>query len=96
MRFVPFVLALLVLGCSGCPTPVPPAPPPPPAPGEATCGDVCAQGRELVCPWAAPTPEGASCEAVCSNIQDSGIVAWNLDCRARARSCRDAEACETP
>lgn len=86
---------LLVLALCGCPKPAPPAPVPPRAAdaGPATCAEVCDRLRELSC-IDGPTPEGARCEEVCGNIMDSGFLVWDLDCRARAVSCDEIEACE--
>ncbi len=90
------LLAFLVLAsCPGCP----PAPPPvtpdasdaAAAPG--TCAAVCQNGRRLGCPFAQPTPQGASCEEVCSNVQGTGIATWDLGCRSAASSCAAIDAC---
>lgn len=83
-------LALLVLLATGCPPPKPPVPPP----GAATCADVCHHLAELGCPAAKPTPKGTPCTEVCANIQSSGVITWNLDCRASAPSCDAADRCE--
>jgi hypothetical protein len=84
------VLNTCVVGCG--PYPVPP-PPPEPA-GAASCADVCARGIELGCPWGRPTGEGASCETVCENVQSSGVIVWDLSCRAVAPSCEAIDACD--
>lgn len=83
---------LLVLAIAGCPPKPPPIPPP--APGVATCVDVCGHYAELGCDAAKPTAEGTSCGATCTNVQTSGVIAFNLDCRVRAKSCAEAERCE--
>jgi hypothetical protein len=79
--------------CVACPTP-PKPPAPPPAPGAATCADVCAHLTELGCDAARPTAKGATCLDVCRNVQASGIVSWDLDCRLRSPSCGEADSCE--
>lgn len=86
------VLLVLVL-ISGCPKPVP-VPPVPPIDG-ATCDTACDRLRELGCEAAQPTPAGESCEAVCENVQASGIVKFDLDCRSTAPSCDAIDACES-
>lgn len=83
--------ALVLLLLAGCPAPpVPPAPPP----GAASCADVCQHYALLGCEAARPTAHGTSCTAVCQNVIDSAVVPWDRDCRARAASCAEAEACE--
>lgn len=59
-----------------------------------TCADVCANYARLRCVAAKPTEAGDSCEAVCERVQGSGIVAFDLGCRAQAASCTAADACE--
>ena len=66
--------------------------PPEPAP----CVAVCAHYAELGCPAARPTPRGGSCENVCLNAVESGLIHWDLGCRANAPSCEGADACEAP
>lgn len=60
----------------------------------ATCASWCLHALALDCPAAKPTPKGASCVAVCDNVQDSGVVQWNLTCRSTAKSCAAADDCE--
>ena len=84
-------IAVLLVLLAGCPLPDPVEPTPVYG---ATCADVCAHAAELGCPSAEPTPDGASCEAVCESVQASGIVRWDLGCRAAARTCEDADVCE--
>jgi hypothetical protein len=95
MRIAP-ILALLILGCgNGCgpaPTPVPPpVPEPTPTPVETTCEAVCAHGDQLGCDWAATQ---ANCSEVCNNVQASGILRWDLDCRIKAETCAAVDECE--
>lgn len=86
------MLGALLYLATGCPAPAPP--PPVPAPGAATCADVCHRYQQLGCLAGQPTPHGASCEAVCLNVQASGAIRWNLDCRAGAATCAEADRCE--
>lgn len=71
----------------------PPKPPVPPDPSAVTCADVCERMSKLDCAAAKPTAEGASCLDVCRNVQDSGIVRWDLACMAHAASCDAVDAC---
>lgn len=89
MKHLACLWALLVCACP--PTPRPPVPPP----GSATCADVCRHYGELGCEAARPTGAGAVCVDVCQNVQDSTVVHWDLDCRARALTCAAADACES-
>jgi hypothetical protein len=83
-------IAALLLLLTACPRPAPPGPPP----GRATCYTMCARAAELDCEFAKPTPNGAACVQVCDNTVESGLIRWNLDCRAGALSCDAMEACE--
>jgi hypothetical protein len=83
-------LGLILL--AGCPAPAPPPPVVPP--GSATCADVCRRYQQLGCLAGRPTPKGSSCEVVCLNVQASGAIRWNLDCRAGASTCAEADRCE--
>jgi hypothetical protein len=65
-----------------------------PATQSGSCASVCANMARLGCPSARPTAKGAPCVEVCDNLQNSGIVKWDLACRARAESCEAADACE--
>ena len=98
----PALCALLtasLLSTTACPPKPVPVPPTPTADGgapdtDADCNSVCDRWRDLGCSEADPTPEGARCEEVCENVQGSGIVRWDLDCRASVASCADIDACE--
>lgn len=81
-------VAILLAGCPK--TPKPPVIPP----GEATCEDVCVHYTALGCPISTPTANGFTCVDVCHEVQDSGVLTWDLGCRIRAESCRDADDCE--
>jgi hypothetical protein len=92
-----FIVAALFI-TAGChpmppPDPVPPGPPPTPVIG-ASCAEYCAHAADLECPAAQPTPGGASCEAVCLNVQGSGVLLWDLECRAAAPSCEAIDRCD--
>lgn len=93
------LLLELVLFASACPPPTPaddPEPPPPryePDAG-ATCASVCSHWAELGCPEADDSPGGESCEAVCTRVQESGIIEWNLACRAAINDCGQVDSCE--
>lgn len=82
------LLAIFVSACSAVP-----APSPKPEP-KATCADVCARGVGLGCAFALPTEGGATCVEVCNNVQSSGIIEWDLECRASAASCEAVDLCE--
>lgn len=92
MKYLPL---MLLLSLSACPRPIPaPVPPSPGDGGEvATCVTACARLTELACLAALPTPEGASCVTVCQNIQESGVMLWNLDCISRSPSCNATDVC---
>lgn len=57
------------------------------------CAAACDNGRELACEWAAPTPEGATCETVCSTVEATGYDTVDPACLAAASSCAEAERC---
>jgi len=82
------------VGCVSSSTVTDPAMPDAAAPsGDVTCADVCAKYRALGCPEGNPTEEGDACEAVCENVQASGIVKLDLDCRANIASCAEIDEC---
>lgn len=58
-----------------------------------SCATWCAHAKALGCPASLPTLKGASCVEVCSNVQ-KGPVPWDLRCRAEAKTCATADACE--
>jgi hypothetical protein len=96
MRALLIGILFVGLGCphNPTPTPVPPTPGAMDASGPATCADVCQHESVLGCSGAQPTPNGASCVEVCANVQASGIISWDLVCRANAATCEDIDACE--
>jgi hypothetical protein len=92
-----FAAALLFVACQGCP----PAPGPvvnptgpdaaaPTLPVSQACVDFCQHGTDLGCPWAQPTPMGATCGQVCANNQEAAIAPWDLACRTKASDCNPA------
>ena len=81
------VFLFLLTGCPQPPRPVPP-------PGAATCADVCKRYEALGCAAAKPTPKGTPCAEVCENLQSSGVLKFNLECRVRAATCEAADRCE--
>lgn len=68
---------------------------PKPPTGDPSCETACTRARDLGCSWVKDTAEGGTCEAVCKNVQDSGIVKWNLACRTQATSCAEIDLCES-
>jgi len=60
---------------------------------QPTCADACARLSALHCSEAGTTTAGATCLDVCRNVQSSGVVAWNLSCLSKAKSCAAAEIC---
>lgn len=82
------LIALLLTTC------LPQKPPPVVVPpGAATCADVCHNLTTLGCPAARPTAKGVPCETVCANVQDSGVITWDLACRAHAATCAAVDRC---
>lgn len=79
---------VLLLGCGEIkPIPTPPA-------GPYSCETACERGADLGCAYAAPTPAGASCGEVCRNVQSSGFLRWDLECRTLAPSCEAVDNCD--
>ena len=94
MKKLVVTLALLLAACRTVqPSPPPPTPGPPDT-NEPDCSSACARMESLGCEASAPTPSGASCESVCSNVMSSGTIVWDLRCRSMARTCDEVEACE--
>lgn len=89
-RALVLLLATTLLACP----PSPPAPTPAPAGGEPSCDQFCAHARRLGCRVGTPTRKGASCEAVCRNVQESGIASFDLRCGMAADSCQALDACD--
>jgi hypothetical protein len=40
------------------------------------------------------TAGGVSCVVICTNVQDSEVVKFDLECRSRAPNCAAADRCE--
>lgn len=87
MRFL-IVLALF----TACPHPQPKPTPPP----GSECMEMCDHLRALGCKTAEPTPEGTTCEQVCRNTQESGIIKIDLKCMTAAPNCDGADSCGAP
>ena len=96
MKLYAFVLPLVLFyACSPTPSPEPPKPPGPDAWVEgATCADACNHMAILGCEEAKPTPKGATCVEVCENVQNSGVMTWNLDCLMGTKSCAQVDVCD--
>jgi len=95
-------LAAMVAIVGGCPKPTPtpvvnPRDASDAAPawngGPATCLDYCRRGAVLGCPWAQPTPAGATCVDVCANYQKVSPAPWDLTCRTQSTVC-DPPGCK--
>lgn len=80
-------VVILLGGCATVPTP------PPPPLGAPSCDTACERLEQLHCPSAKPTPAGASCVQVCTNIEDSGYVEYGVACVTNAESCDKADHC---
>jgi hypothetical protein len=85
MKALFVLIALVVSSCYPILNPVPT--------GTASCSSVCENGRSLKCDFAKDSPGGALCEDNCLNIQESGIVSWDLDCMTAAGSCSEIDRC---
>lgn len=57
------------------------------------CRAACEKGRTLHCLYAEPTPEGASCEAVCNNTESSGYASMNPRCLKAITACDQESDC---
>ena len=88
--------AITLLLASGCPVqpPVEPDAPPHDPNAAASCEGVCEHWRALECAEAETSSDGETCEAVCQNVQDSGIIEWNLPCRQAIATCDQVDSCE--
>jgi hypothetical protein len=88
-------LAALLLGC----------PPPPPCvtcpnpdfpdagDTRSACQRACDHFRELKCEEGEATKDGATCEAVCENMQTSNLLSYDLQCAAKAPTCDFIDNC---
>lgn len=95
--------------CKPTPAPVPPAPEPapeptpeptpdpvvvvPPVPPTPSCDTACTRFRELKCPEGDPTNDGASCETVCTNMQSTGLIVYDLACATKITACSGISLC---
>lgn len=93
VRFAVIVLAAALAGCATTPTPTPVTPSPP---GTPTCETACDHLAQLGCTAAQPTPAGATCLEVCTNIEDSGVIVYGVKCVTDAESCAKADNCGGP
>lgn len=92
MRYASLFLLWAVVACYPALVPAD-HPGPLPTGTEDDCRASCETRRRLGCASAAPTPEGALCEAVCENIESSGYASMNPRCLARIKSCAEEDAC---
>lgn len=90
------ILFFVALTLTGCPPAPPPDPPPQPEldAGTGTCDSACSKLRALGCEEGKATGEGATCETVCLNVQNSGVISWNLGCRSSITTCAQVDACD--
>lgn len=84
-----YLICVLLLACS------PSVASPPPAETPETCAAACSRFRVLGCEEGDPTPEGKTCEDVCT-AAGSAHVSLDTACVTRASSCEAARACEAP
>ena len=98
---------LSAMECQSGPTPpVPPSPPVPvptvtanggaaplPPTPSPDCSTACDRLKALGCIDAANTDAGASCDDVCQNALDSGVVGYPVSCVSSAASCAAAARC---
>jgi len=100
MRSIPFLFAVVLLGCPSGP---PPVPAPQPAPDSAYCGAMCAHigPSGLNCPEGQPVYDSSlpgpanvpneSCTDFCARQEENGVFI-NPKCVAQVSSCADIEA----
>ena len=86
-----FAFIATLIGCPGLP-PKPPNPNGPNPPCAEYCDRVGPNG--LKCKQGMPTKKGASCLAVCENVQGSGFAELDLRCIMQAQSCSEIDLCE--
>lgn len=91
-----FFVLLMINSCTlpPLPEPVEPEPIEPLPDTNVTCEGVCIRAEALGCKWSVPTPHGTTCKMMCEQIQNSGIILWDLECRSTAKTCREMDACE--
>lgn len=95
------IVLTLMVAIAGCPKP----PPNPGYPDADAAADArrchaapaiclyCARMRQIGCDEGKPSPNGASCETVTTNVQAVPYAAMDLVCRTRAGDCKTANAC---
>jgi hypothetical protein len=84
-------LALILSACN----PLLPEPDPvPQTRDDVPCSDACSRLRSLSCDAGEPTPDGTTCEEICTYVNESGGVTWPTGCVAAAKSCAEAQECE--
>lgn len=87
------ISALLVGLFTACQASEPQPPPRPPYRPNTTCAEACTHLRALACPTGEPTDKGTTCEAVCADVNASGLARWPADCVVVARTCDEARGC---
>jgi hypothetical protein len=63
----------------------------PVTPHTSACEAACSTLRALECPWAAPTPAGATCEQRCEKREKQGYDTGHPECVASATTCLEAD-----
>ena len=84
MKTITIFLTLVLAGGCAHTNPTPPAPTNDAGPS-GNCSTACANGARLGCPWASPTPAGATCQVVCANAAQT--VPWNVAALTTAATC---------
>lgn len=93
MKSVHFVLAVAAIAAGGL-TACPPNPDFPEIKDiPAACAKACSHFADLDCEEAKPTNGGISCTQVCVNMQESGLISYDLACAATVTSCEAISAC---
>jgi len=88
------VIALVVGLFAACQdTNTPPRPPLPPYRPNTSCAEACAHRASLGCRDGGPTAKGTSCEAVCLDVNASGLARWPTDCLVVTRTCNEETFC---
>lgn len=65
-----------------------------PTPSPAECPHLCDHMLIMNCPGAKTTPKGATCVEICTNVQNSGVISWDMQCRLTAATCAAMDECE--
>lgn len=70
-------------------------PPLPPYKPNTSCAEACAHRKELGCEDAEPTKKkGTPCEAVCADVNRSGLAKWPTNCLVVTRTCDEGKRCQ--